>query len=131
MDFRERLRWAMEEENSLLCVGLDPQPDETQDKDILTFNTEVVEATADFVCAYKPPSAFYEVAGDIGWRALKQTIEMIRERAPHAVVILDAKRGDVFNTADACAKALFDWFGADAATVISLHGEGQWRNPSC
>ena len=108
--------------NSLLCVGLDPQPEETKPEQILRFNTNVVEATADFVCAYKTQSAFYEVAGDIGWQALKQTIEMIRVKAPHAVVILDAKRGDVFNTADACAKALFEWFGADAATVNPYMG---------
>ena len=122
MDFQEHLRSAMNVTNSLLCVGLDPQPGETPPEEILDFNTNVVEATAHLVCAYKPQSAFYEVAGDVGWRALKQTIEMIRVKAPHAVVILDAKRGDVFNTADACAKALFEWFGADAATVNPYMG---------
>lgn len=122
MDFRERLRQAMDEKDSLLCVGLDPQPERTRPEDILSFNTKIIEETADFVCAYKPQSAFYEVAGDIGWKALRETVEVIRDKAPHAVVILDAKRGDVFNTAEACASALFEWFSADAATVNPYMG---------
>lgn len=125
MDFQERLRTAMNESKSLLCVGLDPQPSKTPPEKILSFTTEVIEATAEYVCAYKPQSAFYEVAGDVGWSALKQTVKVIREKAPHAVVILDAKRGDVPNTAEACADALFDWFEADAATINPyLGGDG-------
>lgn len=122
MKFRDRLRTAMEAKESLLCVGLDPQPDRTPPEEILAFNTRVVEATSEYVCAYKPQSAFYEVAGDTGWVALRQTIKMIREKAPHAIVLLDAKRGDVANTAQACADALFEWFKADAATVNPYMG---------
>ncbi|MCY3569244.1 MAG: orotidine-5'-phosphate decarboxylase [Chloroflexi bacterium] len=115
--FRERLASAMDSADSLICVGLDPQPNRTAADEILSFNTRVIEATADLVCAYKPQSAFYEVAGELGWRALRDTIGAIRRVAPHAFVILDAKRNDIGNTAEAYARAAFDWFGADALTV--------------
>ena len=107
----------MESVDSLICVGLDPQPSRTAAEEILGFNTRVIEATADLACAYKPQSAFYEAAGEIGWRALRETIAAIRRLAPHAFVILDAKRNDIGNTAEAYAQAAFDWFGADALTI--------------
>ena len=107
----------MDAADSLICVGLDPQPSRTAPEEILRFNRTVIEATADVVCAYKPQSAFYEVAGQIGWQALKQTIADIRQLAPDAFVILDAKRNDIGNTAAAYAATAFDWFGADAVTI--------------
>ena len=103
--------------DSLICVGLDPQPQRTAPDEILSFNERVIEATAELVCAYKPQSAFYEAAGEVGWRALRETIAAVRRAAPHAVVILDAKRNDIGNTAEAYAAAAFDWFGADAVTI--------------
>lgn len=121
-DFKTRLRNAMEMNDSLLCVGLDPQPDKTKASEIAAFNRRIVEETADFAAAYKPQSAFYEAAGNPGWVALKKTIDHIREAAPHALVILDVKRGDVPNTAKACAEMAFDHFGADAATVNPYAG---------
>ncbi len=107
----------MEAADSLICVGLDPQPARTSPDEILGFNTRVIEATAGLVCAYKPQSAFYEVAGDVGWQALKDTIATVRRVAPQAVVILDAKRNDIGNTAEAYASSAFDWFDADAVTI--------------
>lgn len=101
----------------MICVGLDPQPGRTAPDEILSFNTRVIEATADLVCAFKPQSAFYEAAGDVGWRALKDTIAAIRRIAPDALVILDAKRNDIGNTAEAYAAAAFEWFDADAITI--------------
>ena len=115
--FRDRLAAAMQRADSLICVGLDPQPSRTAAEDILDFNTSVIEATADLVCAYKPQSAFYEVGGDVGWAALQETIAAVRRIAPQAIVILDAKRNDIGNTAFAYASAAFDWFDADAVTV--------------
>ncbi len=103
--------------DSLICVGLDPQPPRTPAEEILNFNRRVIDATGDIVCAYKPQSAFYEAAGDIGWRALKETITLIRSAAPDAVVILDVKRNDIGHTAEAYASAAFDWFDADAVTI--------------
>ena len=117
MTFSQRLLEAMDAADSLICVGLDPQPQRTAPEEILAFNTCVIEATADLVCAYKPQSAFYEAAGELGWRALKSTISKIRELAPHAVVILDVKRNDIGNTAEAYASAAFDYFKADAVTI--------------
>ncbi len=103
--------------DSLICVGLDPQPSRTAAEQMLAFNMRVIEATADLVCAYKPQSAFYEAAGYVGWRALKDTIAAIRRIAPETIVILDAKRNDIGDTAEAYAAAAFDWFGADALTI--------------
>lgn len=107
----------MQASDSLICVGLDPQPQRTPGEEILDFNTRVIEATAGLVCAYKPQSAFYEVAGDVGWQALKETIAAVRRIAPEAMVILDAKRNDIGNTAEAYAASVFDWFDADAVTI--------------
>ena len=107
----------MDASDSLICVGLDPQPARTSADEILAFNTGVIEATADLVCAYKPQSAFYEVGGNVGWQALKDTIAMVRQIAPNALVILDAKRNDIGNTAEAYAATAFDWFDADALTI--------------
>ena len=117
MDFTDRLAMAMEATGSLLCIGLDPQPARTPSDQLLDFNTRVVEATADLACAFKPQSAFYEALGMPGWEALADTIAMIRRAAPHALVILDAKRGDIGHSSAAYAQAAFDVFGADALTV--------------
>ena len=120
MSLAERLRDAATSApkgESWLCVGLDPLPGRTPPEDILRFNERVIDATAGFVCAYKPQSAFYEAAGIVGWQALKSTIEYIRRRAPHAFVIWDAKRGDVKHVAEAYAVAAFEHFKADAVTV--------------
>jgi orotidine-5'-phosphate decarboxylase len=115
--FTDRLSGAIEAADSLICVGLDPQPQRTSPDEILDFNTRVIEATAGLACAFKPQSAFYEVAGNVGWQALKESIATIRRLAPHAVVILDVKRNDIGNTAEAYASSAFDWFGADAVTI--------------
>ena len=117
MDFTDRLAAAMEAAGSLLCVGLDPHPARTSPDRLLEFNTRVVEATADLACAFKPQSAFHEAHGVPGWQALADTIAMIRDAAPHALVILDAKRGDIGHSSTAYAQAAFDVLGADALTV--------------
>ena len=120
--FAERLQRAVDAADSLLCVGLDPQPDRTPAAEILAFNRTVIEAAADCACAFKPQSAFYEAAGPEGWEALARTIELIRELAPHALVVLDAKRGDIAHTARAYATAAFEQFGADAVTASPYLG---------
>ncbi len=122
MRFAARLRHAVDAANSLLCVGLDPQPERTAAGEMLSFNRGVIEAAGEFVCAFKPQSAFYEAAGELGLDALARTIELIRELAPHAVVVLDAKRGDIANTARAYASAAFELFGADAITASPYLG---------
>ena len=81
---------------------------------------DVIDATSPFACAYKPNSAFYEARGLDGWSALRQVIS--HAHAAGRLVILDAKRGDIANTAEAYASAAFDALGADAMTVNPLLG---------
>ncbi len=119
--FRERLRGAWMQADSLLCVGLDPDPvrfpshlGRTPDR-IADFNRAIIEATADLVCAYKPQIAHYAAVG--AEQALEESIASIRELAPHAVVILDAKRGDIGSTAAMYAREAFERYDADAVTL--------------
>jgi orotidine-5'-phosphate decarboxylase len=84
---------------------------------LVRFNGEIIDATADLVCAYKPNIAFYERWGAPGLSALRQTIAHINTVAPEVVVIVDAKRGDIASTNEAYRDALFGYLGADAVTV--------------
>jgi orotidine-5'-phosphate decarboxylase len=125
--FAERLDRALEAAGSLLCVGLDPDlarfPADLRDqpKPLLEFNRRIVDATCDVTAAYKPQIAFYSAIGKED--ELEASIRYIRERAPHALVILDSKRGDIGNTALAYACEAFDRYGADAVTVNPYMGE--------
>ena len=121
-EFIYKLDRACRTNRSLLCVGLDPDPDRMPVSDVAEFNRAVVDATADLVCAYKPNLSFYEAMGIQGLKALERTITYIKERAPDAVIIGDAKRGDVGASAQAYAKALFDVWGFDAVTVNAYLG---------
>ena len=119
---RERLRRVSEANRSLLCVGLDPDPALMAVPDVAGFNRAVVDATADLVCAYKPNLAFYEAGGSAGIAALERTVEHIRDRAPDVVLIADAKRGDMASSNVHYARALFETWGFDAATVNGYLG---------
>jgi len=125
MDFLNQLDAICEKNNSLLCVGLDidlsrlPQDYLSKEDPIFSFNKNIVDETRDFVCAYKPNIAFYEMYGIYGLQALIKTIEYIPDSIP---VILDAKRGDVGHTAQAYAKSVFEIFKADAATINPYMG---------
>ncbi len=112
--FHDRLARASKSNDSILCVGLDPDPALMPVEDLFEFNRAIIDATADLVCCYKPNLAFYEALGIPGLEALMRTIEHVPEGIP---VIGDAKRGDIGSTAQAYAKALFQVFGLDAATV--------------
>lgn len=115
MGFFSRLDEAVKKNNSLLCVGLDPDPHLLPPGvSVLDFNKAIIDATSELVCAYKPNLAFYEVEGAKGWEILKQTVDYIPKSIP---VIADAKRGDIGNTAKAYARAIFDGLGASAVTV--------------
>ena len=115
--FTERLRAASETTQSLLCVGLDPDPARLPVAGTVEFNRSIISATADLVCAYKPNLAFYEALGLPGYKALEKTIQHIREDAPHCIIIGDCKRGDIDSSAAAYATAMFDVWGFDAVTV--------------
>ena len=120
-NFSGRLRAAADAAQSLVCVGLDIDlaalPAALPVADAGDFNRAIVDATADLVCAYKPNLAFYEAMGMDGIRALESTIAHIRKAAPHAIIIGDGKRGDIGSTAAAYARAMFDGWGFDAATL--------------
>jgi len=120
VNFIERLTEAAHKNRSLVCVGLDPDPQlMPRNRGVFEFNRAIIEATADLVCAYKVNFAFYEALADEGFDALKRTIRYIPDGIP---VIADAKRGDIGNTARAYAKAIFDNLNCDAATVSPYLG---------
>ena len=114
MGFFDKLEQAARRNGSLLCVGLDPDPALMPVDDVAAFNRAIVEATSEFVCAYKPNLAFYEALAERGLAALRETLAAIPKDIP---VIADGKRNDIGNTAKAYARALFDELGFDAATV--------------
>ena len=125
MKFTEKLAAAVKRNESLLCVGLDPDPALMAIPDVAAFNRAIIEATADLVCCYKPNIAFYEALAKPGWEALADTLDAIPSHIP---VIIDAKRGDIGNTSAAYAKAIFDVLGADAMTV-NAYGGGDSLEP--
>jgi len=121
MKFVERLGRAWAAADSLLCVGLDPDPAKLPRHladakyPIFEFGRAIVDATADLVCAFKPQIAYYAAA-----RAedqLEMTMDHIRRSHPGIPVILDAKRGDIGSTAAMYAKEAFERYQADALTV--------------
>ncbi len=127
--FFDKLDAAVERNQSLLCVGLDPTPAQLparhrQDNGdlvagLLAWNRAVIEATADLVCTYKPNIAFYEALGAPGMTLLRQTLALIPKHIP---VLLDVKRGDIGSTATAYAQACFDDLGVDAVTLSPYLG---------
>ncbi|MBI2936131.1 MAG: orotidine-5'-phosphate decarboxylase [Chloroflexi bacterium] len=117
--FAEKLGVAAKANQSLLCVGLDPDPSQMPIDDVVKFNRAIIEATADLVCSYKPNLGFYEGLGPSGLEALRETLKAIPKDIP---VIGDAKRADVQPTANFYAKAMFDVWGFDAVTVNPYGG---------
>jgi orotidine 5'-phosphate decarboxylase subfamily 2 len=139
-NFFSLLERRVDDCSSLLCVGLDPHPDDLKSQsadEALAFCTRLVKATAPYAAAFKPNAAFFEIYGAAGWVALKQVIETIGEesqrRESRIPVVLDAKRGDIASTAEAYARAAFDVLGADAITLSPYLGgdsiEPFLRNP--
>jgi orotidine-5'-phosphate decarboxylase len=126
MKFIEKLEEVCQKNNSLVCVGLDTELSQIPqfllaEKDpIFEFNKRIIDATSGLVCAYKPNMAFYEALGLKGLEALRKTCEYIPE---NIITIIDAKRGDIGNTAKMYAKAFFEDLKADAVTVNPYMGE--------
>ena len=122
--FRQRLHDAARRNDSWVCVGLDPDlsrlPKVGHPADeIRTFLLDVVDRTKDVACCYKPNVAFFEAVGAGGHEALLDVVTTARRHAP---VILDAKRGDIGNTARAYATWAFDRLQADAVTASPYMG---------
>ena len=120
--FLDKLETACESHRSLLCVGLDPDPERMPVADVFEFNRAIIDATNDLVCAYKPNMAFYEAMGLEGLKALKRTVGYIREVAGDVLVIGDGKRGDIGSSMKAYYKAMFEVWGFDALTVSPYLG---------
>jgi orotidine-5'-phosphate decarboxylase len=119
--FHDQLRRSWAASNSLLCVGLDPDPtrfpnalDVGHDA-VFRFCKEIVDVTADLVCAFKPQIAYF--ASQREEAALEQLCTYIRETYPDVTLILDAKRGDIGSTAEHYAREAFGRYGAHAVTV--------------
>jgi len=119
--FADKLAAAWKASNSLVCVGLDPEPRKFPDAfrdapgGIYQFNKAIIDATRDLVCAYKPQFAHY--AAHSAENQLEHTIDYIKSTCPNALVILDSKRGDIGSTAEQYAQEAFERYGADAVTV--------------
>ncbi|MFA6069473.1 orotidine 5'-phosphate decarboxylase [Janthinobacterium lividum] len=127
MNFINKLSAAWTANNSLLCVGLDPDlaklPADLRDlpDGITTFCTRIIDATADLACAFKPQIAYFAALG--AEKQLEDICRYVRENYPHIPLILDAKRGDIGATATQYAREAFERYGADAVTVNPYMGE--------
>jgi len=123
MDFKRKLSAIWAKNNTLLCIGLDPDLAKlpasvaTSQTPLFDFNKAIIDATADLVCAFKPNSAFYEGRGAEGITELKQTCDYLHDKYPDIPIILDFKRGDIGNTNDHYAQFAFDYLQADAVTL--------------
>ncbi|MVX56159.1 orotidine-5'-phosphate decarboxylase [Parasutterella muris] len=126
MKFTEMLQQRWDKNNTLLCVGLDPDLKRFPDKfascrhPYLDFCWEIVQATADTVCAFKPQIAYFASVG--AEDQLTELIRRIHSEFPGIPVILDAKRGDIGSTAKHYAKEAFERFGADCVTLSPYMG---------
>jgi orotidine-5'-phosphate decarboxylase len=123
--FPARLAAAASRNNSWLMIGLDPVLERLPDgfsrdpNGALEFNRRIIEATRDLVIGYKPNFAFYEAMGPAGWDVLAKTREAI---PPDLIALADAKRGDIGNTSEMYARAIFDRLGFDAVTLSPYTG---------
>ena len=122
MKFLEKLLASSRQQDSLLCVGLDPEqkrlPSRLQNRTgtraVTYFCQAIIEATSPYVCAFKPNLAFFEVLGPEGMYIFQNILKAVPKHIP---IIVDAKRGDMGNTARNYASAVFDIYGCDAVTV--------------
>ncbi|MBK7085865.1 MAG: orotidine-5'-phosphate decarboxylase [Flavobacteriales bacterium] len=124
---RAELIATIRRRESLLCVGLDTEehlvPDHfrAESHPVRAFNEAIVEVTHDLAVAYKLNLAFYEALGDQGWLDLEATVAYIRSKGD-CLIIADAKRGDIGNTARKYAEAFFDHLNVDAVTLSPYMG---------
>lgn len=122
---RTELVAQIRQKKSMLCVGLDTDPQKipghlSSEKDpVLAFNKAIIDATQHVAVAYKINIAFYEALGPKGWETLQQTLDYIPR---DCFTIADAKRGDIGNTADQYARAFFETYPFDSVTVAPYMG---------
>jgi orotidine-5'-phosphate decarboxylase len=117
------------QKQSFLCVGLDSDIQKIppfllgEEDPVFAFNRAIVDATAAYCVAYKPNLAFYESLGVKGQVALEKTVAYIRKNYPEQFIIADAKRGDIGNTSEMYARAVFEMGDFDAVTVAPYMGK--------
>ena len=118
---------------SFLCVGLDTStdliPEHLRDTQfpLFEFNKAIIDATVQYAVAYKPNTAFYEAEGSHGWKQLEMTVAYLRSQYPDILIIADAKRGDIGNTAARYASTFFKSMDCDAVTLAPYMGEDSVR----
>jgi orotidine-5'-phosphate decarboxylase len=126
MTFIRQLQSAQQRNGSMLCVGLDPDPQrfpaglKGDASRIYDFCARIVDATADLAIAFKPQIAYFAAHG--AEPQLERLMAHMKKNAPHVPVILDAKRGDIGSTAEQYAKEAFERYGADAVTLSPFMG---------
>ena len=126
MNFIDQLGNARTLNNSLLCVGLDPEPArfpgawKGDASKIFDFCAAIVDATADQAMAFKPQIAYF--AAHRAEDQLERLMAHMRRVAPKVPVILDAKRGDIGSTAEQYAKEAFERYQADCVTLSPFMG---------
>lgn len=126
MTFIDKLAAATQQHNSLLCVGLDPEPSrfpgawKGETNRIFDFCAAIVDATADIAQSFKPQIAYFAAHG--AESQLEKLMAHMRRIAPHVPVILDAKRGDIGSTAEQYAKEAFERYQADCVTLSPFMG---------
>ena len=125
LSFNKRLQEVCNEKNNRLCIGLDVDPDHfpigrgNSIEEMETFLKNVIDGTISFCPVYKPNFAFYERFGSKGYALLERVVDHVGGRA---IVIADAKRGDIGNTSRQYAKAILDDMGCDAITLSPYMG---------
>lgn len=138
----DQLYENIQKKKSFLCVGLDtstsliPEHMRSLENPIFEFNKAIINATAEYAVAYKPNLAFYEAEGPLGLQQFEMTVNYIKRNHPDILVIADAKRGDIGNTAKKYAEAFFGRMDCDAVTLSPYMGrdsiqpfldfEGKW-----
>ena len=126
MTFIDMLGCAERQNDSMLCVGLDPEPSrfpgrlKGDSNKIYDFCASIVDATADLAIAFKPQIAYFAAHRAEG--QLERLMEHMRRVAPQVPIILDAKRGDIGSTAEQYAVEAFERYGADAVTLSPFMG---------
>lgn len=124
----EKYNRRVDKTDSLVCVSLDPElarlPERFGAEEFpqFAFNKEVIDATHEFVSAYKPTFAFYEAGGSKGFEELQMTVSYIRKQYPGILTIGDGKRGDIGHANEQYAAAIYDEFGFDATTLQPYFG---------
>ena len=120
--FLDRLQKTSSMKESLLCIGLDPDPARMPSPDVFEFCKTIVDSTQSFTAAYKPNMGFFEAFGIDGLKALEKIVEHIRTNYPEIFLIGDGKRGDIGSTSSKYAHAMFNVWDFDAVTVNAFSG---------